>query len=111
MRILSGTAAERRVAQLADRSCEFAAIEPKARRIVEKVRRDGDRAVRAYAEKWDGVKRGVPFRVSEHDLEKAAGKITAQFRNALKQAATNIRRFCVWQRPRAWTRQTSGIAL
>src|SRR6202008_4914545 len=107
--ILPAAAAERRVAQLANRSCEFASLEPKVRRIVENVRRSGDRALRAYAEKWDGLRRGNPFRVSAADLESAAGKISPQFRNALKQAATNIRQFCEWQRPQAWTRKASGV--
>ena len=111
MRILSGAAAERKVAQLADRGCEFAAIEPKVRRIVDNVRRDGDRAMRGYAEKWDGLPSGKSFRVSERELDDATSRVTPQFRNAMKQAATNIRRFCEWQRPRAWTRQRSGISL
>ena len=111
MRILSGVAAERRVAQLANRSGEFAALESKVRRIVENVRETGDRALRAYAEKWDGLRPGKPFRVSETELENAASKVNPPFRNSLKQAATNIRRFCEWQRPRAWTRQVSGISL
>ena len=111
MRILSGAAAERQVAQLAHRSCEFASLEPRVRRIVENVHQSGDRAVRSYAEKWDGLQSGKPLRVSETELEDAASKVSPQFRKALKQAAINIRRFCVWQRPRAWTRQTSGISL
>ena len=46
MRILSGAAASRRVDQLAVRGSEFVTLEPKVRRIVEDVRRGGDRAVR-----------------------------------------------------------------
>lgn len=111
MRILSGAAAERRVSQFAHRSSEFASLEPRVRRIVENVHQSGDRAVRSYAEKWDGLQSGKPLRVSETELEDAASKVSPQFRKALKQAAINIRRFCVWQRPRAWTRQTSGISL
>jgi histidinol dehydrogenase len=111
MQILSGVAAEHRVGQLANRSCEFAALAPKVRRIVENVRETGDRAVRSYAEKWDGLGPGKPFRVSETELENAASKVSPQFRNALKQAATNIRRFCEWQRPQEWTRHASGISL
>jgi histidinol dehydrogenase len=111
MKILSGAAAERQVAQFAHRSSEFASLEPRVRRIVENVHQSGDRAVRSYAEKWDGLQSGKPLRVSETELEDAASKVSPQFRKALKQAAINIRRFCVWQRPRAWTRQTSGISL
>jgi histidinol dehydrogenase len=111
MRILSGAAAERRVAELANRSCEFSALEPKVRRIVGDVRRAGDRALRAYAQKWDALPPRTSFRVSERELSEAAGGISPQFRTSVKQAASNIRRFCQWQRPRSWTRRTSGMSL
>src|SRR5215471_14150666 len=111
MRILSGAAAELRVTQLANRSCEFSALEPKVRRIVEDVRRAGDRALRAYAQKWDGLPPSTPIRVSEQELSDAVGSVSPRFRTSVKQAATNIRRFCQWQRPRAWTRRTSGMSL
>lgn len=111
MRILSGRAAERRVAQLASRGCGFASLELKVRRIVENVRRSGDRALRVYAEKWDSLLLSTPIRVPEAELENAASKLTPQLRHSLKQAAANIRHFCHWQRPQEWTRQVSGIAL
>ena len=111
MRILSGATAERRVAELANRSCELSALEPKVRRIVEDVRRAGDRALRAYAQKWDALRPRTSFRVPERELSEAASSISPQFRTAVKQAASNIRRFCQWQRPREWTRRTSGMSL
>jgi histidinol dehydrogenase len=111
MRILSGAAAERRVKQLSNRRGEFATFEPRVRQIVESVRKSGDRALRAYAAKWDGLQPAKPFLVSETELENAASRVSPQFRNSLKQAAANIRRFCEWQRPQEWTRQASGISL
>jgi histidinol dehydrogenase len=111
MRILTGAPAERRVEQLANRSCEFAALEPKVRRIVGSVRKAGDRALRAYAEKWDGLQPGRSLRVSEQELETAASEMTAQFSSSLKQAAKNIRRFCQWQRPQGWNRNRAGISV
>ena len=111
MRILSGAAAERRVKQLSNRRGDFATLEPKVRQIVENVRKSGDRALRSYAEKWDGLQSAKPFLVPEAELENAASKVSPQFRNCLKQAAANIRRFCKWQRPQEWRRQASGISL
>jgi len=111
MRILSGAAAERQVTRLANRGYEFAAIEPNVRRIVEDVRRNGDRALRRYAEKWDGLAARDLFLVPESELEAAAGLVTPKLRASLKQAAANIRRFCRWQQLKGWTRKTAGLSL
>ena len=111
MRILSGAAAERRVRQLENRGSDFAPLEPKVRKIMEDVRRDGDRAVRRYAEKWDGLRRAAALRVSQTELDSAANSVPPTLRNSLKQAAANIRQFCQWQKPQAWTRPVDGISL
>src|SRR5215831_8496486 len=111
MRILSGAAAERRVRQLENRGSDFAPLEPKVRKIMEDVRRDGDRAVRRYSEKWDGLRRGAALRVSQTELASAANSVPPTLRNSLKQAAANIRQFCQWQKPQAWTRPVDGISL
>ena len=55
MRILEGRAAESYVRKLEQRGQKLDALEPQVRRIVESVRRDGDRALRRYAAKWDGL--------------------------------------------------------
>jgi histidinol dehydrogenase len=107
MRILAGDAALRRVRRLESRSSEFAGLEPQVRRIVVDVRRNGDRALRAYARKWDGLAPKDDIRVPEAQLEAAA---TPRLRGALQQAAANIRRFCEWQRPREWRRTSNGIS-
>ena len=54
MRIVSGRAAAAAVKRLAARGVQFDALEPRVRRIVNDVRRGGDRALRRYAERWDG---------------------------------------------------------
>jgi len=111
MRILSGAAAERRVRQLEDRGSDFAALEPKVRKIVEDVRRGGDRTLRRYAEKWDGLRRGVALRVSESELKSAAIAVSPTLKNSIQCAAARIRQFCDWQKPQAWTREVDGISL
>ena len=55
MRILEGAAAVRYVRKLETRGQKLDALEPEVRRIVQSVRRDGDRALRRYAERWDGL--------------------------------------------------------
>lgn len=111
MRLLSGRAAEMAVKRLSNRSTQLVALEPRVRRIVNDVRRSGDRALRRYAQKWDGLERGQPLRVSEAELDAAAQNLTPQLRRALRQAAANIRRFCEWQKPSAWMRKRKGISL
>jgi histidinol dehydrogenase len=111
MRILSGQAARRRVDQLARRGSELASLEPQVRRIVEDVRRGGDRALRRYAENWDGLARTSDLRVSQGELEAAWAMAPPRLRGALRQAAANIRRFCQWQRPLAWARKLEGMTL
>jgi histidinol dehydrogenase len=110
MRILSGDAASHRVRKLELRSSEFAIVEPKIRNIVNDVRRRGDRALREYATKWDGLSAKKHFAVSQAELEGAWALAPRELRRSLKQAARNIRRFCQWQRPREWTRNSAGIS-
>ena len=111
MRILSGRAAEARVKQLAARSSQFGAVEPRVRKIVDDVRRNGDRALRNYAAQWDGLKAGEPLRVSEKELQKAWKGVSPPLRAALQRAAANIRQFCEWQKPKQWRRRKNGISL
>ena len=102
MRILEGTAQIRLVTALADRGAtDLAEVEPEVRRIVSEVGRNGDRAVRRYATRWDGLGKGEPLRVSEADLQEAWEQTDPELQQAIKQAAGNIRRYAEWQAPQA----------
>ena len=111
MRLLTGRTAAAVVERLARRGTQFSSLEPRVRRIVSGVRRGGDRALRRYAQKWDGLKRKQPVRVPEAELEAAAHFLTPELRKSLRRAAANIRRFCEWQKPAAWMRQRDGTCL
>jgi len=111
MRILSGRAAKAMVDRLAARGTDLARIEPRVRRIVEDVRRGGDRALRRYSEKWDGLSAMHPLRVPQAELATALKSLDPKLRKSLEQSATNIRRFCERQKPRSWTRSRGGISL
>jgi len=111
MRILSGRAAAAAVKKLAARSEAPRQLEPKVRRIVNDVRREGDKALRRYTERWDGLERNQTVRVSAGEIEKAWLSLEPQLKKALTQAARNIRQFCEWQMPSAWTRTRGGISL
>jgi histidinol dehydrogenase len=106
MRILEGLGKNRFVRKLEQRGAsDLAEVEPAVRRIVNCVRRDGDRALRRYAVRWDGLGGNDPLRVSETDLHDAWQKISPELQDAITQAADNIRRYCEWQKPEEWRRE------
>jgi histidinol dehydrogenase len=98
LRILDGSEQARLVSALAERGAtDLADVEPAVRRIVNDVRRNGDRAVRRYAMRWDGLGKGDPLRVPEDELHQAWEKTDPPLQDAIKQAAGNIRRYAEWQ--------------
>ena len=111
MRILSGEAATARVRKIAARGSRYAEVEPAVRRIVAGVRSRGDRALRKYAERWDGLRPGMSLRVSEEEIQGAWKSARPELKRALRAAAENIRRFCEMQKPAEWTRTRQGISL
>jgi histidinol dehydrogenase len=111
MRILAGPKASAAVKRMAARGTQFAALEPRVRRIIQSVRRDGDRSLRRYAERWDGLSADQALRVKGDEMAAAWESLTPSLRKSLRQAAQNIRRFCKWQKPKAWRRNRGGISL
>ena len=105
MRVLRGKGAEAFVRKLENRgTAGLATVDARVRRMVNDVRKNGDRALRRYAEKWDGLARNQALRVSQAELEKAWVSTSQRFRQALKVAAANIRKYCEWQKPQEWRR-------
>jgi histidinol dehydrogenase len=111
MRIVSGRGADALVERLAARGSRLSGLEPQVRKIVESVRRGGDRSLRRYAERWDGLAAKQSLRVSEDEMAAAWGTVPPKLRKALRQAAQTIRRFCEWQKPASWMRARDGISL
>jgi histidinol dehydrogenase len=111
MRILEKKRAESAVRTLERRgSTDLIKVEPQVRRIVNDVRTQGDRALRKYAEKWDGLAPRQSLLVPASDLENAWKSVSEDFRRALRTAAENIRRYCERQCPQEWRISThSGI--
>ncbi|HEY6249582.1 MAG TPA: histidinol dehydrogenase [Candidatus Angelobacter sp.] len=103
MRVLSGRQAENLVRKLERRgSSDLARVETRVRRIVEEVRKEGDKALRRYAEQWDGLGSKQPLRVSPDELRAAWHATTEEFRAALRTAAVNIRYYSERQMPQEW---------
>ena len=100
MPILEGVEQTRLVTALAGRGAtDLAKVEPAVRRVVREVRRNGDRAVRRYATRWDGLGKTEPLRVPEADLHEAWEQTDPELQDAIKHAARNIRRYAEWQAP------------
>lgn len=103
MRVLNGRKAEMYVRTLEQRGAtDLDRVEKQVGRIVADVRKNGDRSLRAYAEKWDGLKNRQSLRVSAAEMEQAWSSVSNEFKQALKTAATNIRQYCEWQKPLPW---------
>jgi histidinol dehydrogenase len=111
MRILEGRAADAYVRKLEKRGQKLEALEPRVRRIVQSVRRGGDKALRRYAERWDGLGAGESLRVPEREMQAALKTSSRELRAALETAADNIRSFCEWQKPQEWERVRQGRRL
>jgi histidinol dehydrogenase len=111
MRILQGKAAEAYVRSLEHRGSRLDEIEPAVRKIVDDVRRNGDRALLKYARKFDGHGAKQSLRVGESELWAAWKAAPKEFRAALQVAEKNIRRFCEWQKPKEWQRSADGATL
>src|ERR1700722_17315800 len=106
MRILDGTKKNRFVRAVEGRgTSDLAEVEPAVRRIVNHVRNNGDRGLRRYAARWDGLAKSEPLRVPETELNEAWQRTTQELREAITQAAHNIRRYSEWQKPEEWRRE------
>ena len=103
MRTLRGRKAEAFVCSLEQRgAADLARVEKTVARIVADVGKNGDKALRRYAEKLDGLQAKQPLRVSDAELEQAWSTVADDFKQALKIAAGNIRQYCEWQKPQQW---------
>jgi histidinol dehydrogenase len=111
MRMVEGQAAEAFVATLEKRGSRFDEVEPAVRKIVDDVRRNGDAALLKYAHQFDGLDRAQSVRVGEAEMKAALKQAPAQLKSALRKAATNIRQFCEWQKPKAWTKARGGSSV
>src|SRR6202051_2645454 len=129
MRILTGAAANARVHKMSSRGARYAEVEPVVRKIIADVRNDvrnngrnhvrndndcadiRDRALRKYAEKWDGLRPQQSLQVPEEEIQAAWKSARPELKRALQEAATNIRQFCEWQKPSEWTHTRNGITV
>lgn len=77
-----------------------ARLERAAQRIVDRVRREGDAALRRYARALDGV--SGPLEIGRREMEAGAAAVARPLRAAIRRAAAAIRRVAREQVPRGW---------
>ena len=105
MKVIATTerGAKARIAELvARRSTTYERVLPDARRIVEGVRKGGDRALRRYASMYDSLSPQVPLRISSNEIWSAWEATPVDLKRALRIAAKNIRIFAERQQPKDW---------
>ncbi len=77
--------------------------------IVNRVRTQGDAALLALTEKFDGAKL-TSLRVSEEEIEKGIGQVSVEFLKILQTAAENIREFHLRQKREGFEiRRENGV--
>ncbi len=101
----------RLVAALLDRAPRRdPALERRVAAIVERVRRDGDRAVSRFAARFDGL--GGSVEVSPAEMDVAIESVPKETRRAIRLAARNIARVARRQVPSGWTmRPSPGVEI
>ena len=82
---------------------------PVVQRIVADVRKGGDRALRRYAAKLDGLAADQPLEISRAEMQQAWESTPKALQSAMQAAATNIRRFAGRQMPKQWSTTSSGL--
>ena len=70
-------------------------------RIVERVRQDGDRALLAYAKRFDGL--DGPIEVPRAEMVRAAASLEPRVWSAIRLASRHIARVAAKQVPKGWT--------
>lgn len=104
MRVLKGKEAKCAVQRLERRQLQGATpeVQSTVAKIVRDVRSQGDRSLRRYAKRLDGMQDREPLCVSQREIEGALSRISPDLRRALEAAARCIQRFCERQKPRAF---------
>ena len=88
-----------------------AEVEPLVRRIMDKVRKGGDKSLTKLAAKFDSLQPKQSLRVTQEEMQQAWNEISPALRTALETAAANIRTFAEAQKPKEWRIEaTAGVS-
>jgi len=75
---------------------------PAVRKILQKVRKEGDKALLSYAKKFDSLTPNIPVRITEQETAEAWQQLDPTLQQALQTATKNIRNFAQRQLPKSW---------
>ncbi len=109
MRILktfgeSASSTAKAIEQLEQRGAvNTAKVDATVRTILADVRGGGDKALREYAARFDGLAPEPPLLVSREEMQAAWEETTEELHAAMRLAQANIRAFAEKQLPRAWS--------
>lgn len=82
---------------------------PVVQRIVSDVRKGGDRVLRRYAAKLDGLGRQQALAIDQGEMEEAWKTLPKPLQEAMETAAGNIRGFATRQMPQDWSVSEGGL--
>ena len=71
---------------------ENSSLEKTVKKILDKVKEKGDKAVRKYTKDFDGVKLKT-LAVSEKEIKAAENSLSQELKDAIQQAKSNIEKF------------------
>ncbi len=77
------------------------------KKIIDEVKRDGDKALRKFTKKFDGADI-EEFKVTREEIEESYKKIDERVKNALDMAAANIKKFHRLQLPNQWLKKINN---
>jgi len=77
-------------------------IAARVRDILAAVKKDGDKALRAYTRKFDAPDLPARFRVAEKDLKAALARVPAEDLDILREAIEHVRDFHARQAEQSW---------
>jgi histidinol dehydrogenase len=110
MRIIESTNTRAVATLLNRRPARDREIDRRVSRIVGRVRRDGDKAVRRFAKQFDAL--AGPIEVTRDEMARAAALLDPRVWSAIRVAARHIARVASRQIPRGWTMSpVAGISV
>ena len=71
---------------------DSSSLEKSVKKILDKVKKNGDKAVKKYAKEFDGVKL-KKLQVTEKEIKEAIALVPDELKQAIQQAKSNIEKF------------------
>ena len=86
---------------------DLSVIEERVQPIMEKVKNEGDAAIKEFSQKFDKVTL-ENFKVEQEELDTAKQSVSRELRNAILYAKTNIEKFHVLQQRKGFAYKSNN---